>query len=109
MNMNNPRRPFLITSLVGAALLAATPLYAVPTLQIDINGGSYVGAHPIDSIADTTLTGDSVFVLDAILTQNGNPPGPLLTDEFFLVVSFLDSDGNGVSGIGADTFDIDGR
>lgn len=65
----------ILASAIGVALSGAmmSPAYALPALQLDIAGGTYV--------SETTVAGGNVFDLYALLTPNNFNP---LTDTYFI-------------------------
>lgn len=75
---------------VGAigALVAALPASALPLLQLDIPGATYVGADPDAAKADSAVTMDNQFTLYAYGTPQGQVTATdLLTREYLLSIA----------------------
>jgi hypothetical protein len=54
-------------------------VFAVPTMQLDIPGASYIGVNPDSSLTESTVTSDDTFDLLALLQPKNNGTG--VTDD----------------------------
>ena len=77
--MNSFTKLSLVLLLTGYSMAA----FAVPTLQIDIDGASYVGGTE-----ESVVTTDSQFTLNALLTEDNDTT---LTNTYFLSVAIIPS------------------
>ena len=72
----------LISMLICSVFLCCTPVYAIPTLQLDIGGGTY------DSVTETIVTNASSFTLYTLLTPKENigseDLAALLADTYYI-------------------------
>lgn len=94
--------PLYIVAL-GVVCQAA---WALPVLQVDIEGGTYIGANPNEALNESTFIAQDIFTVDAIYTEKNNAPSA--TGQFHLVVGVTDLDGNAVDSIGTGSVNIGG-
>jgi hypothetical protein len=80
--MNTAIRRFKQTALALSVTLMTAPAWAVPTLQLDIAGGTY------DNSTESVLASSNTFSLYAYGLASGPKPVSL-ADDFFLSVSLL--------------------
>lgn len=89
-----------LAALIAASFFAGDAL-AVPALQLDIEGGDYVGGDE-----ESTVTSASEFTLFAIGTETGNfSSDALFSDTFYLVIGLLPSPSEEGADFGSFTVD----
>lgn len=73
-------------TLVIISLFTASSAYAIPDLQLDIEGGYY------NTATETIMTNDASFTLYALLSNTGqNNPQNLLADTYYISVAMVPS------------------
>jgi hypothetical protein len=97
-------RSFRASALAGGVVIAlllfsATPGFAVPTLQVDIFGGTY------DPTTETTVTSDKTFTVRAWLTPGNDPD--LISEWYYLSVAVAPKVADTFNPTGS-SFEIDG-
>lgn len=87
-NKLNIRKLIFMPLTVLALLLYPVTAQAVPTLQLDIDGGTY------NMETETIIAPDSVFTVYAYLTNNGTADdlAALLADTYYLSIALLPGD-----------------
>jgi hypothetical protein len=81
-------------------LLANGPALALPTLQLDIFGGTY------DNSSETIVAADNVFTLYALLQSSGKTP---LTETYYISAALFPKGGlSATSGVNAGSFVFNG-
>lgn len=96
-------RPLL--SILTLIIATATG-WAIPALQVDINGGTYIGSNANEALNESTYIGADTFTVDAIYTAKKHAPDP--SGQFYLVVGVTDLAGNAVNSIGAGSINVNG-
>jgi hypothetical protein len=92
------------TVLIGTIMCLALPLVAlaVPTLQLDVEGGEY------DWGVESVVTGDGVFTVDAILTPGKIPLEWFLDQTFYLSIAVSPRMDYSVDGADLGSFTVNG-
>ena len=96
-------RPLLFILTI---IFATATGWAIPVLQVDIEGGTYIGSNANEALNESTYIGTSAFTVDAIYTAKHHAPDP--AGQFYLVVGVTDLGGNAVSSIGAGSVSVNG-
>lgn len=102
-NMKSRSTSAIVLVVLGISVFAAAPGFAVPTLQLDIVGGSY------DEATETIIgpSGEEI-VLVALLTAKGNADvGALLGNTYFISAALLPAVAAPGEDLGSFTFTID--
>ncbi len=92
---------FLYGMAFGLALLVAQPAKAVPTLQLDIIGGTY------DAATQMIVTNSSTFTLLALATAGSRSEADILADTFFVSMALAPAMDEGPFNAG--TFSVNGN
>ena len=81
------RRRFLAGGLDAA--LSATPALAVPGLQVDITGSTYIGIDPDPNKNESFITMDDIHTVNTYLAPSGMGSPNFMTDEYFLSIALV--------------------
>lgn len=94
--------------LALALLLTAGALFsaqAVPVLQVDIEGGGYIGPDPNDVLNESTYIASDLLTVDAIFTEGRRASAD---GTYYLVIGLAELDGGAVSSDPGGSITIDG-